>query len=353
MHMQRKTHKQIVLIASIAAALLLPAGCGASARQEQLSDRQTGYADQNVQDSVVRQLQGGFSMELQSVIPVSNTVYAVFGLTAPEDTDFSDVLDTHSDTSLTFPDLRAMPSASDLPANISYDVLDDGDGKNNTLKIVLKISPVIRQGADSAFGPGKTCEIVFQGIVKQEYDREYEQELLAAKYAGQTGYTFTPEEAERVHPKTLLVSGAWKFVIDLAESDSGESELLESPVSTKVWVIRNGEKEFEAIDAIEDVTLTSVRVTPLRVEISFDIPEPSDTFSSIYMDASWFPSRSGTDAADYEGLALVLKDGTAVSLFQSKGATDAAILAVESPIPIALEEIDYLLLSDGTRLCAR
>lgn len=344
---QKKIHKRIVLAASIAAVLILLIGCVAFLRNW------CATSFTNTEDPAIGQLQDGFSVELKSVNPVSNTVYAVFGLTAPEDMDFSDVLDIHSNASLSLPDLQAMPSASDLPANVSYEITDDGDGKKNTLEIVMKISPVIRQGADSAFGPGKTCEIVFKDIVKRGYDRAYEQELLTTKYAGQTGYVLTPEETERVYPKTLLVSGAWKFVIDLAEADSGELELLESPVTTKVWVIRNGAAEFEAMDAIEDVTLTSVRITPLQVAISFDIPEPADHFSCINIDTADFPLHPGTGAADSENVALVLKDGTVVPLFQSKGATDVAILAIESPAPIALEDIDYLQMSDGTRLYAK
>lgn len=347
--------KRIVLATSIVAVLILLAGCTAFANkgQEPLSGKQSEYPNKDAQAHPIRQSEGGFSIELKSVIPVSNTVYALFGLTAPEDMDFSDILDVHSDASLSFPDLQAMPSASDLPANISYETADDGDGKNNTLELVFRINPVIEQGAESAFGPGKTCEIVFKDIVKRGHDRAYEQELLTTKYAGQRGYSFTPEEAERLYPKTLLVSGEWKFVIDLEEADSGEIELLESPVSTKVWVVRNGAAEFEAIDAIEDVTLTSIRVTPLQVAISFDIPEPSENFSCLLMDASDFPTPPGTGAANYANVALVLKDGTAIPLFQSKGATDVAILAVESPIPIVLEEIDYLQMSDGTRLQAK
>lgn len=88
--------------------------------------------------------------------------------------------------SLGFSDLQ-----TDIPANVSYEVLDDGDGKNNTLKIVVTIQPVIEQGAPSAFGSGKTCEIVFSDVV---YHRENEKELLA--------------------------SGQWKFVIELAKADS-------------------------------------------------------------------------------------------------------------------------------------
>lgn len=247
----------------------------------------------------------------------SYTAYATFGLTAPEDTDFSDVLDGHSNVSLGFSDLQ-----TDIPANVSYEVLDDGDGKNNTLKIVVTIQPVIEQGAPSAFGSGKTCEIVFSDVV---YNRENEKELLA--------------------------SGQWKFVIELAEADSGELELLDSPVSTKVWVSRTGASESEGMDAIEKVTLTSIRVAPLHVEVSFEIPEPSDSFVGVFIDAAAFAPPPGTAGADYENIAIVMKDGTEISLFQSTGAKDVAVLTADSPV--VLDEVDCLRMSDGTRIPAK
>ena len=285
--------KRIVRIAAIVAALILLTGRAAFPRhsdqsQEPLSGQQTEDVGQNGE-------QNGFSLELKSVVYESYTAYATFGLTAPEDIDFSDVLDDHSNMSLGFSDLQ-----TDIPANVSYEVLDDGDGKSNTLKIVVSIQPIIRQGAPSAFGSGKTCEIVFSDVV---YNRE------------------------------------------------NEKELLDSPVSTKVWVSRTGASESEGMDAIEDVTLTSVRVAPLHVEVSFEIPEPSDSFVGVFIDAAAFAPPPGTDGADYENIAIMMKDGTEISLFQSTGAKDVAILTADSPI--VLEEVDCLRMSDGTRIPAK
>ena len=307
--------KRIMRIAAIVAALILLTGCAAFPQhsdqsQKPLSGQQSEDIGQNGE-------QNGFSLELKSVVYESYTAYATFGLTAPEDIDFSDVLDSHSNVSLGFSDLQ-----TDIPANVSYEMLDDGDGKNNTLKIVVTIQPVIEQGAPSAFGSGKTCEIVFSDVV---YSRKNEKELLA--------------------------SGQWMFVIKLAEADSGELELLDSPVSTKVWVSRTGASESEGMDTIEDVTLTSIRVAPLHVEVSFEIPEPSDSFVGVFIDAAAFAPPPGTDGADYENIAIVMKDGTEISLFQSMGAKDVAILTADSPI--VLEEVDCLRMSDGTRIPAK
>lgn len=355
-------HKRIVRITAIVALFILMVGCATFAwhwyttyftnkRHEPLSGEQSEYFNENAQDPQISQLQGGFSFHLESTIFESSTAYVTFGLTAPEDMDFSDILDIRSDACLTFPGLLAMPSESNVPANISYDVIDDGDGKNNTIKIVLKISPVVQQGEESAFGPGKTCKIVFKDIVKWGHDQAYEQELLATKYAGQTDCMLTPEEAERVHPKALLASGEWEFVIELVTADSGEVELLESPVSTKVLVVRTGATEFETIDSVEEVTLTSIRIAPLSIKISFDMPEPYDKFSCIFIDAAMFPLLPNTAAMNYKNVTLVQKNGTEISLFQTRGAKDIAVLYADRPI--VLEEVDYLQMSDGTKLQAK
>ena len=307
--------KRIAQITAIVAVLILLTGCAAFPRHsdqghEPLSGQQTEDIGQNGE-------QNGFSLELKSVVSESCTAYATFVLAAPEDIDFSDVLDGHSNGSLGFSDLQ-----TNIPANVSYEVLEDGDGKSNTLKIVVSIQPIISQGAPSAFGPGKTCEIVFSDVV---YHREDE--------------------------KTLLASGQWNFVIELAEADSGELELLDSPVSAKVWVSRTGASESEGMDAIEEVTLTSIRVTPLHVEVSFEKPEPADSFVGVFIDGAAFAPPPGTDGADYENIAIVMKDGTEISLFQSMGAKDVAILTADSPI--VLEEVDCLRMSDGTRIPAK
>lgn len=69
------------------------------------------------------------------------------------------------------------------------------------------------------------------------------------------------------------------------------------------------------------------------------------------IDAGMFPPLPGTVPMDYDNVILVLKDGTKITLFQSRGATDMAILAANRPI--VLEEVDYLQMSDGTKLQAK
>lgn len=344
--------KKLMIYVSVMACVLGLVGC---AKDEYKSEtNNTNSTQENItakEEYQTNQFNSDYFLELKSVISEHSTVYVTFILTAPENVDFSDVLDIRTDANLGFPGLLAQPSGSNYPANIFYEILDDKDGKNNTLKVVLRINPVIEQGSDSAFGPGKTCEIVFKDIVKWGHNWEYEQELLATKYAGQRDYMLTDEESEKVHPRTLLASGEWKFVIELTETDSGNIKLLDSPVSTEVLVVRTGATEFETIHSVEPVTLTSISIDPVGVEITFDIPEPSDQFSCIFIDGAMISRIPGNEPTEYENVAVVMKDGTEISLFQSMGAKKTAILSADSPI--VLEEVDYLQMSDGTKIYAK
>lgn len=343
--------KKLLLIAAAAAAVLLFAGCTAYAwnwytiyftqvRQEPLSHSQIEYIDNNTQKYQQSQTYDGYTMELKSTISEQHSAYVTFGLTAPENVDLSPAWAPGAEELLSFEGLLAVPTGSDLPANLSYEAVDDGDGRNNTLNVVLRVDPLILQGQEPAFGTGKTCEIQFKGVVRWSYDREYEQELLRTKYAGQTDYMLTPEESSRVHPKTILASGEWKFEIELNEADVETMELLPAPIPTKVLVIRTGESEYNVEEGVEDVNLTSIQLHPMGLTIAFEKPEPVEKFDCIYVDAEQF-SADGT-------IFLMMKDGTKIAFFQSEGAKETAVLKADSPI--VLKEANYLQLSDGTKI---
>lgn len=344
--------KKLMIYVSVMACMIGLVGCAKAEKKSETNN--TNYTQESIsvkEEYQTNQFDSDYLLEMKSMISEHSTVYVTFILTAPESVDFSEVLDIRTDASLGFPRLLAQPSASNYPANTFCEILDDGDGKNNTLKVVLKITPVIEQGADSVFGPGKTCEIVFTDIVMWGHNREYEQELLATKYAGQRDYRLTDEEYEQVHPRTLLASGEWKFVIGLEETDAGNIELLDAPITAEIYVVRTGATEFETIDSVEPVTLTSISIKPVCVEIIFDIPEPADQFSCIFIDAAMLSRIPGSEPTEYENVAVVMKDGTEISLFQSMGAKRTAILSADSPI--ILEEVDYLQMSDGTKIHAK
>lgn len=342
-YIRRMHHQKLVtFLAIIPVTITMLTGC--NNHQHPLSSEQV---DSNVRQHSTRQTQAGYTLEYKSAITDGTKIFAFFRFIAPEEIDLSSIPDTHSGEKLSFPGLSASLGENSYSPDISCKALSDSDNKNNTLDLVVRITPVALTDTESALDPTRKCMIVFRNIVKLGYDSKYEQELLSTKYAGQTNCLFTPEESERLHPKTLLASGTWTFEIELDEPSPGGMELLECSFSTKALVIRSGSHQYEAVESIEDITITSIYIRPLVVEISFLRPEPFDTFECIYLNAAMF---SNDEETIYNDIIFVLNDGTKIALFQANGATESVIL--EPDRPIILTEVDYLLLPDGTKIKA-
>lgn len=344
------SRKTLILIAA-AALLLLLAGCAAAwhwytvyftgKRQEPLSQDQIGYIQENTEQFGISQTCGGYTLELKSALSTGGSAFVTFQLTAPEDVKLSDVLDLRREERLSFERLLAYPAGSSLPADLSYETAEDGDGRDNTVNFVLRITPVLSAGEESPFGPGKSCRIEFRNLIHWGYDREYEQQLRQTRYDGQQNVMFTPEESERIHPSQVLAEGQWQFELELEQSDLQELSLLTAPIETQMYVLRTGETEWDLIEGAQTVTVTEIRLTALELTITFLPPEGS--FDSLFADVSDWQQDGTADP-----IVLVLKDGTKITFFQSTGAKQTAVLEADSPIN--LNSADYLLLSDGTRI---
>lgn len=308
----------------LCALLLFLCGCGATKEP------------QGTVSAPMCQTFDGYTMELQSAVAEGYTTCVTFALTAPENVDLSGVLDLRTEERLSFRQLTATPEGSSMPANLSYHVCDDGDGENNTLCVVLDITPILAQGQEAS---GKTCRISFREIVLWGYDHAYEEELRAGKYAGQAGFFLTPEESDRVHPQTVLASGTWEFEATPVQAEIHEAELLPKPILTKAQVIRTGANEYEPVETIEDVTLTSIRLTSSGITVDFQKPLPTETFEGLYLDIA---------GREYGDICLMMKNGTKIVLFQPESAKETALLTTDSFVD--LQQVDHLQLCDGTQI---
>lgn len=356
--------RRYLLIAAIAAVLLLLAGCAFAAwhwyaefftmrRQEPLSPSQVDYINQNAQMLNQSQTIDGYTIELKSAISEKQTAYLTFALTAPENVDLSNLL---KDDRLSFANLYVRPVGSKLPADLSCSVLDDGDGKNNTINIVLTVLPGGLLSEDASFGSGNQWQIVMQGPAITVYDREYEEELMRTKYAGVTEYMLEDEEAARLYTDMPLSDGRWEFTAELTFADLETLELLNEPIMTKVLVTRKDRTDtmfFETADAMEEICITSIRLHSLGATVQFDPPEPVENSDFPNYFCAWMdlgdmynPLTELTNPAD--NFFLILKDGTRIDFWQMDGALDTAELTSDSPV--VLSEISYLQLSDGTKI---
>ena len=114
-------------------------------------------------------------------------------------------------------------------------------------------------------------------------------------------------------------------------------ELITKPVfaQAKVWRYAD-KKQWDTVDSLEEVQISSFRVTPFGANISY-APKP---------DAIGISPRIGENVED--AIYAVMKDGSRIKL-DLTGA-DATILQAQTPI--VLSQLDYNLLEDGTKLFA-
>lgn len=355
----RHSHKKLTLIAAIAAVLLL-VGCTALARnwyaeyfskkiQKPLTDGQVQYLDAHTQTYGVSQTYDGYTAELKSVVSEGNWAYVTLGITGPKDVDFSPIFDPESEERISLDGLFVKFSENPLPSNLSYDVLEDGDGHKNTLNIVLKINTVIVGQKEV---PAKLpCSISFSGITHWGYDREMEQQLLKEQYQETvTDYILSGPDVEKIHPQTVLAQGEWSFQPELSvkAAENNAVDLITEPVTTLGLTMRQGENEFEDVWAIEPVILNSVTLDTFGLTVTFEAPDPIRNTDSLFLDIAGFCRTPLLDIDPDQALYLVLKDGTEIHFFQSEGAKSTAHLSADSPI--ILEEADYLRLPDGKKL---
>ena len=280
-----------------------------------LSPGQIEYLDEHEQIINESQSNSGYDLKLKSVLSDGYTVYATIGLTAPEDVTVEELKKLWG-SAIDFYDENKKPCMSWM-----MDVCDDKDGLENTVDLVFEITP-------AEWNSGSILTIRINALERMYHDAEYEQKLLETKYAGQDNIMFTDEEAARVHQKILMAEGPWEFTIDLSTVETQVLELITNPVTVQTSY---GFKD-DGTDLYEEVKVTSLILSPLS--------------ATIQTDADYAPDFTTGDRKVY----VVLTDGSSIELIPNWGGDGKQYFNVESPI--ILEDVDHVLLADGTKFMA-
>lgn len=279
-----------------------------------LTPGQIEFIEENEQVIAETQEHNGYSLELKSVLSDSHMVLVNVGVTAPEGTTTDD-LDALCNMGIDFYEQNG-----GFEGSWSMSVRDDQDGLENTVDLVFDINPAARN-----YNGIWTLRI--EDLYQYFYNKEYEQELLNTKYAGQTNFIFTQEESEKISEYVLLAEGFWEFTIDLSNTDHTELELITTPVTTQSCY---GYKP-DGTEVYEDVQITSFILRPLS--------------ATIIAETQSAPEFSNNND---RRVFVVMKDGSRIELITSWGAVGEVHHQAASPI--ILEEVDYVLLADGTKL---
>ena len=356
------------LIAAVIALTLLLVGCAVayangwfqqifSSRSETpLSSEQIQYIQNNEQIVGQSQTINDWTIDLKSTICDGSTGYLVFQITAPDDVDLEQYLNppTLDDKRLSMGNYSASRKAAysmavasigtvDAERNYWYldggDWISDQDGQPNTVLFCMtirceRIDPNKPMLLEDPFGKDVSFRIRLLGITLEYTNLELQKEI-EEKYAGQD-YIVDGEEAAGLFCSDILTDDEWYFDVTF-DPDNQFIELITKPVSAKAKVWRYvDERQWETKDSLEEVQISSFRVTPFGASISY-VPKPDSIGISLKL---W-------QNLDDEIFA-VMKDGSRIEL--DLVGTDNTVLQAETPI--VLSQLDHILLEDGTKLFA-
>ena len=365
---KRLSTRKMWLIAAVIALTLLLVGCAVayangwfqqifSARSETpLSSEQIQYIQNNEQIVGQSQTINDWTVDLKSTICDGRTGYLVFQITAPDGMDLEQYLNPP-----TVDDKRLSPGNYSVSRNRMYPLskasignqneeknymfadggnwISDNDGKANSVLYCMsirceKLYPDKPMLLEDPFGKENTFHIRFMGITLEYTNLELQKEI-EEKYAGQE-YLVDGEEAAGLFCSDILTDEEWYFDVTF-DPDNQFMEMITKPVSAqaKVWRYAD-EKQWDTVDSLEEIQISSFRVTPFGANIAF-VPKSDTIGISLQL---W----QDTDDEIY----AVMKDGSRIKL-DLTGA-DATILQAQTPI--VLSQLDYILLEDGTKLFA-
>ena len=237
--------------------------------------------------------QNGYTLEVKSVETDGYVAQILIGITAPEDIVLS------TEKPLHFANWRGMlvPADGSEAAFGPVNTLDDGDGKANTIDVLLTQS-VTAKNTDAPFAAGSTWTLYLVDLV----------------------YSSTDE---------TLTEGEWQFPISFGADncDDRELELLTSPILMKAgtgWLP-------DGTDVVMEFPVSSFKLRKFSNKIVRDTAAETEEQRA----------ESYTDFYRWNGhfICVVMKDGTRIELWDQ-----------ENDSAIDLTQVDYVLLPDGTRL---
>lgn len=237
--------------------------------------------------------QNGYTLEVKSVETDGYVAQILIGITAPEDIVLS------TEKPLHFANWRGMlvPADGSEAAFGPVNTLDDGDGKANTIDVLLTQS-VTAKNTDAPFAAGSTWTLYLVDLV----------------------YSSTDE---------TLTEGEWQFPISFGADncDDRELELLTSPILMKAgtgWLP-------DGTDVVMEFPVSSFKLRKFSSKIVRDTAaeteeQRAESYTDFYMWNGHF-------------ICVVMKDGTRIELWDQ-----------ENDSAIDLTQVDYVLLPDGTKL---
>lgn len=340
----RKTPRRIaVLIAAVIAVMAVSITAFASEEiaglfrsffaqrsEENLTSEQIEFIDENEQTIAETQIQEDYTLELKSAITDGTMAYIILGITGPEDAILNKtVIEGYNPDapSISFSNLESdflKPKNGKWLGSMSFMSEEDHDGRDNTQNLVFEILPSAGPEGNAFFSSGTVWTLHIEDLIATYRNEAYRKEL-EEKYPG-TNVLLDDDEGALLYPEVILAEGVWDFEITFGDSDCREIELLDAPITTLActgW-------KADGTDVYEEVTVSSFVLRSLS--------------------ASIMHNGQGVDFSNnYDRLIFaVMEDGSQIRLINISGVPGETKLIAETPI--ILDNVDHILLADGTKL---
>lgn len=301
-----------------------------------LTPEQVEFIDANEQKINEAQTQNGYTLEVKSVIADGSMAYITIGITGPEDAVLNKTVIEGYDPAA--PSIMAgnwmtasiirMPDGTDLVGGMSMWSEEDNDGKDNTQNLIMTMTPEATESGKPAIAPGSTWTIHIEDLVGIYSNEAYRKELME-KYNTEN-IMLTEEEGKLLNPEIVLAEGTWDFDITF-DGDIRKVELIDQPVTTTACMGGEVTENGDYREIMKEVQINSFTLSALSAAITVDevdAPDFTNGFSRF--------------------VYVVLKDGSHVQLMPKVATPGRQELAAQRPIP--LDQVDHVLLADGTEL---
>lgn len=271
-----------------------------------LSTQQQEYIDENAVDIGQSMTCNGVTVTARSAMTDGSVAYILLDIEAPENVDLNALNGhglgfTHSMKS-TNPNKHLISGSSS-----GFIPQDDGDGRNNTISMLLRINVSITHGSRFTFADGYTRYLYLEDL--SAYQEEYPF----------TQYT--------------IAEGKWAFSLTFSEAVENsveEMEILSAPIITTGTRLSGA--DFEMI-------VTSIKMRGLSAICFYT-----------------FADGVRGESSDFGPFQIVMKDGSIVtanprggSIYgpAGSGIYTEGYFAYLFDAPVIFDEIDHLLLQDG------
>jgi len=364
----QKAFRRPLLVAAIIALTLLLVGCAvayvngwftelfAARSDTPLTDGQVSFIQENEHIIMETQSSNEWNVELKSTMTDGNTGYILFGITAPSDID----LETYSENRKADYEApyitpgnysmraghRAIVIAStgfsDEELNFYWQENGyweaDNDGIPNTLNYVVelrceKLYPNKEILLREPFGSDITFEARFFDFTLEYEDPEV-RESVEAKLAERGDTLIGGEELQGLHKSEELVDGEWIFDVTFTDTRVETLQLIDQPITVDAWVhhkIDNGTMFYDTTHDIEQIQITSFVLSPMGATVTY---EQAEDVIGVFLE--WDGNQ---------GVFVIMKDGSEIQLN-----SDGTGYSWSSKVPIVLNDVDHVLLADGSKL---